>query len=91
MAEATKPSITIEYCVPCGYAPRATWMAQELLAPFSETISGLTLVPGAHGVFDVFVDDKKVFSSEENNWGFPEVLQLVEAISAITGEVEYKH
>ena len=91
MAEATKPHITIEYCVPCGYAPRATWMAQELLAPFSETISGLTLVPGDHGVFDVFVDEKRVYSSKDNNWTFPEVLQLVEAISEFTGAVEYKH
>ena len=91
MAEATKPNITIEYCVPCGYAPRATWMAQELLTPFSETISGLTLTPGDHGVFDVFVDGKRIYSAKENNWAFPEVLQLVEAISEITGPVEYKH
>ncbi len=90
MAEATKPTITIEYCVPCGYAPRATWIAQELLAPFSDSISGLTLVPGDHGVFDVLVDGTVVYSKKDHEGVFPEILPLVEAISKITGEVEYR-
>ncbi len=91
MNEAKKPAVKIEYCVPCGYAPRATWTAQELLAPFADSISGLTLIPGDHGVFDVWVDNTVVYSTRANNWVFPEIAQLVEAISKVTGEVEYKH
>jgi selenoprotein W-related protein len=90
MTTETKPAITIEYCVPCGYAPRATWTGPELLAPFSDSISGLTLVPGDHGVFDVRVGDTLVYSTKEHNWVFPEIQQLVDEISKITGEVEYK-
>jgi selenoprotein W-related protein len=90
MTDTTKPTITIEYCVPCGYAPRATWMAQELLAPFSDSISGLTLIPGDHGVFDVLVGDTLVYSTQANHGVFPEIPFLVEEISKVTGEVEYK-
>jgi selenoprotein W-related protein len=90
MTTESKPSITIEYCVPCGYAPRATWTAQELLAPFADSISGLNLVPGDHGVFDIRVNDELVYSTKANNWVFPEIKDLVEAISKYTGEVEYK-
>ena len=89
MSEEAKPAITIEYCVPCGYAPRATWLALELLTPFSETISGLTLVPGGHGIFDVRVDNETVFSNKGAG-RFPEVAELVDSISKYTGPVEYR-
>lgn len=89
MTTESKPSITIEYCVPCGYAPRATWIAQELLAPFSDSISGLTLVPGDHGVFDVLVNGEVVYSKKDHNGLFPEILPLIEGITKFTGEVDY--
>jgi selenoprotein W-related protein len=90
MTTESKPSITIEYCVPCGYAPRATWTAQELLAPFADSISELKLIPGDHGVFDVKVNDDVIYSSKANDWNFPEIKQLVESIMKYTGEVEWK-
>lgn len=89
MSTDSKPAVTIEYCVPCGYAPRATWMALELLTPFSDSISSLNLVPGDHGVFDVKVDETVVFSNKEAG-RFPEIEELVQAVSKYTGPVEYR-
>ncbi len=88
MSEATKPAVTIEYCVPCGYATRAAWLALELLEPFQDTISSLTLVPGAHGILEVRVDNDVVYSDKTGT--IPQVAQLVEGISRFTGPVEYK-
>jgi selenoprotein W-related protein len=48
-----KPRIEIEYCTQCRWLLRAAWMAQELLVTFEENISGVTLVPGTGGTFEI--------------------------------------
>ncbi|GGM66151.1 hypothetical protein GCM10010106_10260 [Thermopolyspora flexuosa] len=73
-----KPMITITYCVPCDYLPRALWQAGELLRPLAESVSGLTLVPGTGGVYDVALGDTTLFSKAEEG-RFPEVGELLEA------------
>ena len=84
MTTDNKPALTIEYCVPCGYLPRATWLAQELMAPFAESVSGITLVPGVKGVFDVKVNNEVVFSTRAEK-RFPEIEELIRSIEARTG------
>lgn len=72
--------ISITYCRVCGFLPRATWTAQELLHTFGEWTSSLRLVPGGSGQFEVSVDGEVIFSRKQEG-RFPEMKELREAIS----------
>ena len=72
--------IAIIYCRMCGFLPRATWTAQELLATFAEWTTDLRLVPGGGGQFEVTVDGEPVFSRKAEG-RFPEMKELREAIA----------
>jgi selenoprotein W-related protein len=72
--------IAITYCRVCGFLPRATWTAQELLATFAEWTTALRLVPGGGGQFEVSVDGEPVFSRKSEG-RFPEMKELREAIA----------
>jgi len=71
--------VRIVYCTQCGWLPRSTWIAQELLNTFDQEIDELVLVPSTGGVFDIYANDKKVWSREEQN-GFPEIKSLKQLI-----------
>lgn len=58
-------SVTIEYCVPCHYLPRATELAGEILAHWAPVISGLELRSATGGRLEISVDDELVFSKAE--------------------------
>ncbi len=73
--------VTIRYCAPCRYLPKAIQDADAILKEFGETLSALRLVPGDHGVYDVAVDDTVVFSLEKAN-RFPESTELIQEIRA---------
>jgi len=75
-------SIAITYCVPCQFTARATWVAQELLLTCADYISGLTLVPGSGGVFEVTVNGEQVFSRKEAG-RYPELRELKEEINKL--------
>jgi selenoprotein W-related protein len=72
-------SVSITYCAPCNFAPRAAWMALELLQTFRDAISGLTLVPGRGGIFDVAIDGEVVFCRQALG-RYPEPQEVREAI-----------
>lgn len=74
-------AITITYCVPCQFTARAAWVAQELLLTYGDYVSGLTLVPGRGGVFEVTVNGETVFSRKDAG-RYPELRELKEAINA---------
>ena len=42
--------VTIRYCSPCRYLPKAIQDADAILKEFGESLSALRLVPGDHGV-----------------------------------------
>ena len=65
-------SVKIKYCTQCGWLLRTSWMAQELLHTFPNEINELTLIPATGGVFEISVNDKLIWSREENG-GFPEI------------------
>lgn len=75
-------SITIRYCVPCQFTPRATWVAQELLLTYSDYVSGLTLIPDSGGVFEVAVNGERIFSRKEAG-RYPELRELKETINRL--------
>ena len=71
--------VKIVYCSQCGWLPRSTWIAQELLNTFTEEIEELILTPSTGGVFEVYANDKRIWSREEKN-GFPEIKLLKQLI-----------
>ena len=80
----SKPVLRIEYCSPCGYLPRATWQAQELLQVFAPSIDHLELVPGDKGCYEVSLGDSVVFSKNAEQ-RFPEIADLKERLLALVG------
>jgi len=75
------PEVTITYCVPCRYQFKAIQDADAILKEFGERLSGLRIIPGAHGVYDVAVDGHLVFSLDKVE-RFPETKDLVEQVRA---------
>lgn len=72
-------TVTIHYCTQCRWMLRSTWMAQELLSTFDGDISELTLKPGTGGIFEVWVDDSRVWSRKEMD-GFPDIATLKQRV-----------
>jgi len=73
--EGKGPHVEIEYCRGCRWLLRAGWMAQELLTTFEEELGGITLIPGAGGIFEVRVGGAIVWSREAEG-RFPELKEL---------------
>jgi selenoprotein W-related protein len=75
MAEPERPRIEIEYCTQCRWLLRAAWMAQELLVTFEQEIGGVTLVPGAGGIFEIRVSATRIWSRKDEG-RFPDIKEL---------------
>lgn len=74
-----KPRIEITYCTQCRWLLRAAWMAQELLATFEQELGGVTLAPGAGGVFEVRVGERLLFSRKDAG-RFPDIKELKQLV-----------
>ncbi|MBC7191422.1 SelT/SelW/SelH family protein [Marinobacter sp.] len=72
-------NITIHYCTGCNWLLRSTWMAQELLTTFDGMVDELTLTPGSGGIFEVWVNDERIWSRKDQG-GFPEIKQLKQLV-----------
>ncbi|MBC7298651.1 MAG: SelT/SelW/SelH family protein [Demequina sp.] len=57
--------IEIEYCVPCGYLPRATEAQTRLLEEFGNAIEGVTLKTGRKGVFRFTADGEQIYAKPD--------------------------
>ena len=64
--------IKIKYCVPCGYLTKA----EEFKKALEEKGAEVELVEGDRGVFDVWVNDKLVFSKHEQG-RYPEIEEII--------------
>ncbi|MBR9869859.1 MAG: SelT/SelW/SelH family protein [Gammaproteobacteria bacterium] len=71
--------VTLHYCTGCNWLLRSSWMAQELLTTFNGMIDELTLKPGDGGIFEVWVNDTRIWSRKEQG-GFPEIKQLKQLV-----------
>lgn len=58
---------------------RSSWMAQELLTTFSEELEQVTLKQGIGGIFNVYANDRLVFSRKEAG-RFPEITELKQLV-----------
>lgn len=74
------PTIEIEYCVPCGYLPRAMDAQKAILERFGERVEGVKLKTGASGVFAIRVDGEQVYSK-------PEQFDIDSVIDGIAGRI----
>jgi len=73
------PRIEIHYCTQCRWLLRAAWMAQELLMTFEQELGEVALIPGTSGVFEVRVQEKTVWSREQQG-RFPEAKELKQLV-----------
>lgn len=71
--------VEIEYCVPCGFLPRAVDVERALLEEFGRDLDGVTLVPGHGGVFEIRADDEVVWKKNVHG-GDVDVELVAEAI-----------
>ena len=71
--------VTITYCVPCRYQFKAIQDADAILKEFGQRLSGLRLIPGDRGVYDVALDGDVLFSLDKAEH-FPETVELLEKI-----------
>jgi selenoprotein W-related protein len=85
-----KPALSIEYCTVCNFRGRAVWLAQELLAALEQELSGVTLVPGRGGVFDVRLGPEMLFSYKASG-RFPEPRELRDQIRERLGLETAQH
>ncbi len=70
-------SVEIEYCVPCGFLPRAEDVQHQLLETFGEELDSVALVTGDKGVFQVTVDGELVFDKAEDEYEVEEITRRV--------------
>ena len=75
-----KPSIIIEYCVPWDYIPQAVSLAETLMKTFSWDISGIKMLPGTEGAFEISFNDKLIYSKKQTG-EFPTNDQIVKLIN----------
>jgi selenoprotein W-related protein len=54
-------------------------MAQELLTTFEQEVGEVALIPGHGGVFEVFVEDKQIWSRAEQG-RFPDIKELKQLV-----------
>src|SRR3989449_7048013 len=73
--------VVIRFCVPCRYQPKAMQDADAILKEFGEALSGVRLVPGDRGIYDVEVDGDLVFSLDKA-MRFAEAPELIRKLRA---------
>ena len=74
-----KPRVEIRYCPKCRWLTRASWLAQELLITFEDTLGEVALVPAPSGTFEVSLDEQVLFSRRATG-RFPEPKELKQLI-----------
>jgi selenoprotein W-related protein len=82
MQPPSRPRIEIEYCTQCRWLLRAAWMTQELLSTFEQEIGGVTLIPGSGGVFEIRIEENRIWSRQEAG-RFPDIKELKQLVRDI--------
>ena len=71
--------IEISYCTQCRWLLRAAWIAQELLTTFDTDLTGVNLMPGTGGIFEVRLNNSIIFNRKDQG-RFPESKELKQLI-----------
>ena len=75
----TKHQVEITYCTQCRWLLRAAWLAQELLTTFEQDLTGVNLMPGTGGIFEVRLNGALIFNRKAEG-RFPESKELKQLI-----------
>jgi selenoprotein W-related protein len=70
-----KARVTILYCTQCNWLLRASWMAQELLHTFSDSLGEVALIPATGGNFEIRVNGDLIWERKRDG-GFPDAATL---------------
>ena len=73
----------IEYCVPCGYANLAAYMASELFQAAGPAIA-ISLKPGTAGVFTVKVNGETLWDKKAMGKS-PHIMEVKELKAKVAG------
>ena len=71
--------VSITYCVPCKYLPKAISLAAEIKRVLQVEPE---LIEGTNGIFDVAANGTMVFSKHEHE-RFPEIDEVMNALQAL--------
>ena len=73
-----KYKVSIEYCVPWNYWPRAAGAADDILSNYQHLVETCTFITGSKGVFHVKVNDVTLYSKKQmgRHAAQGEILQL---------------
>ena len=69
--------VTIEFCMRWNYSPKAASLAEELFSHFRHDIECIHLIPSSGGVFEVTVNDEKIYSKAETGL-FPKTADILD-------------
>lgn len=67
--------IQIEYCVACGFLPRAEEVQHGLLTGLGQRAGGVLMKPGRGGVFRVSVDGELIFDKDRDSFDVAEIVR----------------
>ena len=81
-----KMEAEIEYCVPCGYANLAAYMASELFQAAGPALA-ISLKPGAAGVFKVTVDGRTLWDKKEKG-ASPHIMEVKDIKAQVANMIE---
>ena len=70
--------VKIVYCVPCGFATQAKELENAIKNEFIKKVD-VKLEKGDHGIFDVYLDNKKIFSRYKEK-KFPDFEEIKEKL-----------
>ncbi|ELZ20658.1 putative selenoprotein [Halosimplex carlsbadense 2-9-1] len=70
-------TVTLTYCVPCGFRERALDTQQAILTSLEGQIDRFELVMGDHGVFRVEVGDEIVYDKERDTFDIDAIVRTV--------------
>ncbi|NTF06222.1 SelT/SelW/SelH family protein [Agrobacterium rubi] len=76
---AAKPRISIIYCTQCNWLLRSSWMAQELLHTFADSLGEVALIPATGGRFEILVDGNIIWERKRDG-GFPGAKELKQRV-----------
>lgn len=79
MTTSPDARITLTYCTQCQWLLRTAWLAQELLSTFSTDLSGVELIPGTGGIFQIHCGGKLIWDRKTDG-GFPDAKTLKQRV-----------
>ena len=86
MSDHSKMEADIEYCVPCGYANLAAYMAAELFQAAGPALA-ISLTPGHSGAFKVTVDGEVLWDKQVQGKS-PHIMEVKELKAKVANMIQ---